>query len=797
MLDGSRKLQRLCSFGPIAESWDNEMVTALLAGVKVLFTGLCDDGTLRAVPPLTLAGSATVAALHLLRKSMGPSVASLKPATREVLKAALPAIERRQSNEESAGRMVRLIEYFVCELCEKAWGISDPWGDHIVLGESFSPLRSLVEAGNVALASIALRKARTADVGGAVCRAYVMGRREVFDLLIEDERCPDSSGAPLPTLILALAPPDNGDVSAMRGEQLLMIEKFIQRWPQTGREHWSFGAVWKGPLDLAVSRRDVQLTKMILDLVPGSICYVKKLEIAEGKREATVPTLVHALQSPCADIMRMLIDAGILATERYDATALALISAHRGRFVACGFPLKPKYEEQYKVTTAHREDINEVMDLLLAAAFPAVATENNPFPFALFDRVDCIMEEEHAISYLLKCKAAGMDIIHLRAEGVGTSDSCTLVHLAAMVGYNKLLDLAIQLQGPGSVDSCYVRKEGESEEVSRLTPLTTALYNTKLDTALHLLRHHKAKAAYRGGVFEVLEQPLILAIGLADDAVALPVVKELIQQDSSLCDLECYRGETVETTPVLFCCQLNLPHCLEALLSADLPGVQEMCTLHGSFPDEAVQERVKFVTPAQVVAAQARWDMLALLLRYCPDISVIAPGRKVGHDGTLLQYLPSVEEWVKGRGAPRHILVQVEAMAQKQRAEEKKQKVIAANSAIPSNAFEVPGSRVLTETEEKKKAKKKEAKKKAKERKRAAAAAAKEGHAGAGKEAECRDSSSDDSSGTDEEEAGMTEEERMFARAPTFDLEKERAARKARAEEEARTKGEEKDKQKK
>jgi hypothetical protein len=141
---------------------------------------------------------------------------------------------------------------------------------------------------------------------------------------------------------------------------------------------------------------------------------------------------------------------------------------------------------------------------------------------------------------------------------------------------------------------------------------------------------------------------------------------------------------------------------------------------------------------------------------------------------------------VKRLKAPRSILLQVEAMAQKEREDERKKVVIASNSAVPSNAFEVPGPKVMTEAEEKKKAKKRAAKKKAKEKKRAAAAAATEGHAGAGKEANNGADSESDSSGTDEEEAGMNEEERMLARAPTFDLEKEKAARKARAEKEAK-----------
>jgi hypothetical protein len=109
-----------------------------------------------------------------------------------------------------------------------------------------------------------------------------------------------------------------------------------------------------------------------------------------------------------------------------------------------------------------------------------------------------------------------------------------------------------------------------------------------------------------------------------------------------------------------------------------------------------------------------------------------------------------------------------------------KAEVIAANSAVPSNAFEDPRSKVLTEAEEKKRAKRRAKRKKAKTTKKAAAA--KDAHAGAGKEEGEPSSSDSDSSGPDDEEEGKDEEERMLARAPTFDLENEKAARKARAE---------------
>jgi hypothetical protein len=139
----------------------------------------------------------------------------------------------------------------------------------------------------------------------------------------------------------------------------------------------------------------------------------------------------------------------------------------------------------------------------------------------------------------------------------------------------------------------------------------------------------------------------------------------------------------------------------------------------------------------------------------------------------------------------RRVIALVEAAAKKEIAGTEGAELKAPTKAAPaasvgtlaSNAAEDDSfKRVTTEKEEKQKAKRRAQKKKAKAKKRAAA---KEANAGAGKEADPGPDSDSDSSGTDEEEAGMDEEERMLARAPTFDLEKEKAARKARAEAEA------------
>jgi hypothetical protein len=582
-----------------------------------------------------------------------------------------------------------------------------------------------------------------------------------------------------------------------REQRRHMIERFLHRWPQITKERWLFGDEWLRPLEVAISFREELLSKSILHLAPESLAFGEGEEMVGGKSQTVYPTLTYAFGAPCTGIMRMMVEAGAFLPERYLPSALGTLSGLRAVFVACSFPLKPEYEDKYKRVTAHRDDIGKLVDTVLAAGFPSFQSGYNVTLRALFSaEYVSIMEEEHAISYLLKCREAGMDIIHDEEEGVGKPNAYTLLHWAAKQGYNKVLDLAIELQGPECVNSWFTWKS-ESGKVTSDTALTLALGYKKLDTALHLLQRHKAKASYKSDVPDTPTQPLICAADLYDDALALPVVQELIRQDPLLCDLNWQKESVVPSagmSPVSRFCLFNMPRCLEALLAAKLRGVQELCTQTEMIDAGTIgYPRIFHSTPAQWAAHGGFWEILFVLLRYCPTISVTAHGKATTPDGTLVAEKGSINQTVTSKGAPRNILTMFEAMAARQEAEQKRGRVTAASSVVPSNAFEEPGSKVVSEKEEKQKAKRRAAKKKAKEKKRTAAAVAmgNEENAGAGKEADGGDSDSD-SSGTDEEEAGLDDEERMIARAPTFDLEKEKAARRARAEAEAKAMEEEK-----
>jgi hypothetical protein len=212
---------------------------------------------------------------------------------------------------------------------------------------------------------------------------------------------------------------------------------------------------------------------------------------------------------------------------------------------------------------------------------------------------------------------------------------------------------------------------------------------------------------------------------------------------------------------------------LEALLSAGLDYLDEALNSVAVIP-------IGVGTAVQIAALSANTAGLRLLLQQ-PSCRVtfkhsgpLPFGLKMPPRGKIFE---AVEDSMTGC-PDRRLVALVRAKAKKEKEEAANGRVTNAGAgAGGSNTFEDPSVRVLTAAEEKKKAKKRAAKKKAKAKKRAAEASA---AGGAGTAAAADDDS--DSSGTDEEEAGMDEEERMLARAPTFDLEKEKAARKAKKE---------------
>jgi hypothetical protein len=790
--EAEAELQKLLSSGLDTIRIQSDTREALTAGVSALFKSLCVPATLETVSPSRLAESATLAILNLVQETIKepPSNADMFELRKggyladTIITATLPFFKRAKEDKDEvrANKMAALIEYFVSEVCEKAWGVTDAWS-HVKLGEVvYSPLAAAAKAGSMTLVRAALESAKIADVARAACEAYCEGYSEVFELLIQTDRCLEAGRTPLVGFLFESSTTSTIALNKQRED---MLEAFLRKWPQAVETVWPWGGPFcQRALEAAISLRCVNLVNTVLSLGSG-IRYDNREEVICGERLTLPPTMFYALAYPSLPVMRLLVRLGALKDWQAKYTESALQTVGRGLVST----LRSCYPVQRAADTGvvlYHPDGLGTLDLLFSTGFSyswmlqeGGLTVNVCF-VALLESEGPMMAENHIIDLLKRCSAAGMDILHVQKEDVEEREGPFLATRAAGAGLNKVLDFAIEVQGPGSADGWNTRLNS-CGEVVKATPLLIALSNRRLEAFQHLLRVHKAKAAYRSVDVTAIEQPIMAALMMEDDVAALPFVQELIKADLTLCDLDCFRGESTPN-PVSFCCARSFRNCLEALLSAGLPGVEEMCSQPYHKPEAG--EEFFAVTPAYILASRRKWDLLAMMLRHCPGMNVTTPGRVLRADGTLVRNLPPVVDLAEKDTAPidRSLLLKLKKMAKQQQADAEKEKAIAANSAVPSNAFEDPTTKVLTEAEEKK-AKKREQKKKAKAKKREAAAAAKkDGNAGAGREQEEASSSDSDSSGPDDEEEGMDEEERMLARAPTFDLEKEKAARKARAE---------------
>jgi hypothetical protein len=609
-------------------------------------------------------------------------------------------------------------------------------------------------------------------VATAAREAYREGNPTVFDFLIKTERCLEGEAAPLVADLFRLLRGQGEEEAPLDPQREEMLRVFLRKWPHTVETVW----LWEGPtcqraLEAAVGVRSTKLVETVLSL-GGNVRYDTGNVVIDGTSYPFFPTLFYALRWPSLPVMKLVMEAGVLESWKTKYSEDALNVAGAGLFatlLGCYPRLAPQ-----------NADSLATLDLLLSTGFchswmasADGSVANICVGLLSMEQVQSAVAEEHIIDLLSRCRAAGMDIVRTKKEGV---ECATLVWKAAQAGLNKVLDFAVEVQGLGSIESWCEQRISEGK-VAKSTPLLEAIVRRRLSTVRHLLRVHKAKAAYRGSGFDVLDQPIFQALLLRDDA-APPFVQELIAVDPLLCTIDSF-SNTGKANPLFICCTIPLPRCLEALLSAKLPGLQEFCSQVTRQDDG--KGHFFHATPPCALANCSEWDLLATLLHHYPDLPVTVPGRIEGPDGTLIQNLLCVVDSAERHGAPRALLLKLRANANQQRTEAEKAGTVAANSAAPSNAFEDPTNKVLTEAEEKKKAKKRKKKKKAKAKKRGAAAK-KEGHAGAGKEDGEADSSDSDSSGPDADEEGMGEEERMLARAPTFDLEKEKAARKARAE---------------
>jgi hypothetical protein len=787
------ELQRLLNSGLHPLSIKGETLAVLLTGTVVLFKCLCDRDALDAVAPPQLAASATLAVLNLIH----PVVRGFSEAAEFQISTggniACKAIDAASSlflraehtDEEYAQKMAALIEYFVDEVCEKAWGVKDAWGDWEFGDDISSPLLAAASAGYLPLVRTVFNNAKTANVGMAALGAFTKGHPVVFNFLIASERCLGSEEWPIVgSLFLLLG---QGGAAATVEKREDMLEGFLRSWPQAVEVVWPWHeGMCRRVLEAAICVRSVKLVSTAVEL-GARIRYDRSDVVLSGKTFVSVPTMFFALRYLTLPIMKLLVEKGAFENWRvkYSKAALQILGSGLAYGLESCYPrLTPPGPH---AEPSHRVDGLETLSLVFSTGFcyswmyDGTDLPRNTCIHALTRQERLVFTEEQIVDLFSRCHDAGMDVLHIVEADVGKPRSITLAGMAAQSGLNKLLDFAVAVQGREWVEDWWEGwRTRMSSATAKTTPLLEAIAHRHLSTVQHLLRVHKAKAAYRGLGVKPSEQPIMQALALKDESYSLAVVQELIAADPLLCDLDCFRSDS-PLNPVALCCAKPLPKCLEALLAANLPGVKEMCSRAVRVSDGS--GLTNSTTPALMLANYRHWDELSMLFRYYPEVPLTTPGRVMRADGTVALQLLSVLETVELNGAPRSLLLQLKALAQQQQTGAEKAKVAAAKSAMPSNAFEVPVPKVLTEAEEKKKAKKREQKRKAKAKKRAAAAATKgEGNAGAGKEEGEASSSDTDSSGPDAEEEGMDEEEKMLARAPSFDLAKEKAARAARAE---------------
>jgi hypothetical protein len=727
------------------------------------------------------------------------------------------------AGEELSASIFSLLTVIGDELLGKKWGIEDPWGDgsHPVFwGESLSPLVSSAESGHLALVSLVHDKAKKANVSEAAVRAFKKGFREVFSFLLQNQRCLVNSvtGSPLPRSlawdIRWIDDPIKAD------SRFAMLRELFIKWPKTVESRFPVDELGRASvLDVAIYFGNLRLFELALEC-GAKISYELKRSAAKANEVDEWPTLPLAFRHARVDMMKVLVERhGALDdwVHRYSDEAKGGIAEVFSMFALRRYPTGQLGGDAFEAFEGvDEDDANEAFDYMLSKGWnwpwTLTAVEGlggNLVLNALFGGELLREHNDDGILMLLqKLHSRSMDVLHAQkylavaAAAGGKEQNNTLpttaVHLCATVGLPKTMAWAIEQLGPASVNEV-CESDGEDQICRYATPLTQAILAGDKATALLLLDTYKAEAAPL--TLSGLEQPICCALRAFDrEEDALLMVQRLVAADPLLCTLDCYQDPR-QLNPVDQCVNRGLRKCLEYLLTSKVAGIEALCKNPCVYPipaDAPMRQMGEFLEsrPTDDAAARKDWEMVSLLLKYVPTVPVTRRGRILSRDGKpTVATLSSVSEIVdleykKGgpNAPPRSLVLQLNAMAAremetKERGGSKGKRDDGRASSAPEGAFEDPEVHFVTsEKEEKKRAKRREQKKKAKAKKKAAAKVV--AHAGAGKEADAASSSEDDSSGGEDETEGMDEEERMLARAPTFDLEKEKAARKARALEE-------------
>jgi hypothetical protein len=775
----------------------DDLTRSLSGAIQSLFWSLANAEILATIGPKALTEhslnsvvSSLLGAINGLSEKIKSDCAILKGGA--LLSRAIKGIARIFTAEREDSPAIKMlveevIPTFVGDTLVGRGGVQDPYGDpaDMGFGDKDSPLYEAVVAGSAHLVHLILEKAMKVTVHWPLFTAFRRGQEEIFNLLIQDEAClfdPVRQERMVMGLITNISEVEGASPSLIE-KRRMMTHQFLDRWTSEVDALWldSQGIQVYRTVDSAIAFEEVDTAFFLLSR--GCKLQLKEETVTvDGRTGTIIPTvftaILAALKRPCLTLVKRLVSLGVLDewtssgfAEDNDTLKLPCLLGVVARSIYCaygGYPLRPENME--------------IVDIFLSRGFKLSwdMDDANGFLSALWDGEKLILDEDQAIELLTKLHSAGIDVIHFEKPG-SALHSKLLVHAAAASGYNRLLDFAVALQGLEALEAVW-----QISGALRFNPLTAAVCFRKTSTVYHLLRHYHVRGTYDD--FLADEQPIMRTLGTFSDDEAGPIVEELINSGAPLLMAPCFRA-IGRSQPLLACAVRNQPRCMKLLLESELEGVDNLVNRLNKQPVDA--KRLiglgggSFLwTVGQFAASHSYWSLLELILSR-PSVSVLSTGTIIDSKGEKYIDAPSILQSAEasaargGPGAPSRALLAVV----RARAEAEKTAGVDVKTALSadgtSNAFEDPQVRVLSEKEEKRKAKKKAAKIKAKQKKEAAK---KEADRGAGQPADGGESDSD-SSGSDEEEAGMTAEEKMLARAPNFDLEKERAARKAKEEE--------------
>jgi hypothetical protein len=712
--------------------------------------------------------------------------------------------------DSKAARLHQLVLEFGETVCGKALGIADPFGECVVAptrgmshtgSEEPSPLSVAAFYGQNDLVSGFI--ARGASANGSfhlsshqspILQAMKGGHLATFKLLVEEgaDLLTQYKGDMLNALQCILS---NAWVHPSTPEQKSlyrdMLSALFEARPEVARAKWVAEHKGSGACEV----QDV--------LSLACVCSVEAVEFAlehgckpsvrkqrarstiTGREGTWLPTIGFPLFCPNLEILKLLLNHGAMQDwkDTYDAKGMGQIARMVCRLAAGCYPQNESFSSEDN-TLPYDKSNNDVLDLFLRETGFNHAFISGGANVIFTQTLNCDCETDlfsDSKSYrdvVARLHNSGFNVKSISEKNVGTPLESDIHVIAAKKGWAELLEYALTELG------CNIDARGELG-----TPFTACLQEGRLETAMVLIERYGAAVVYPQS--SPKQQPVIvlLASSILSDEDSLQLLQKMVAKDKALLDLTSYRT-TGPANPIAVCIMNSKLKCLEWMLQERLPGVEALCCSRcpGQFPLGPSYPSMLKATAAFLAAFVLNWPALELILRHTSVSVTEDHGIDFGKFKQMTAYRATTKACVVDMvieqarepspiSPPRSLVALVLARAQEERKAAKEEpKGSSSQAPTPSNAFEEPRIRpVLSADEEKKRAKRRAQKKKAKAKKRAAA--------GAGvKEGDVSDS---DSSGTDEEEKGMDEEERMLARAPTFDLEKERAARKAVREKEA------------